>query len=283
MKASFEDIQSKKKDQSFLAYSFSTKQFKFKWHYHPEYELTLITSGNGKRFVGDSYQDFTSGDLVLVGTNFPHTWVSEVIDSRLSSAVVIQFSWNLVEPLLELPEFQSIKKMLTHANRGLHFPPKQADGLVTKISKLTEKKGVEKISNLLMVLSELAERKAAFLSSAKFEPAIGGKNEKRINTVCEYIQKNSAKKFTLGQIAQLIHLSESAFCKFFKRLTGKTFSDYVNEVRIGHSCKMLVDTDKPIAAVAWENGFESLTYFNRVFLKKKKMRPKEFRSKHSSG
>jgi len=262
MKASFEDIQSKKKDQSFLAYSFSTKQFKFKWHYHPEYELTLITRGSGKRFVGDSYQDFTSGDLVLIGTNLPHTWVSEVVDSRLSSAVVIQFSWNLIE--------------------SLHFSTKQADGLVTKISKLTEKRGVERISYLLMVLSELAERKAAFLSSAKFEPAIGDKNEKRINTVCEYIQKNSTKKFTLGQIAQLIYLSESAFCKFFKRLTGKTFSDYVNEVRIGHACQMLVETDKPIAEVAWETGFESLTYFNRVFLKKKKMRPKEFRSKHFS-
>jgi AraC-like DNA-binding protein len=173
--------------------------------------------------------------------------------------------------------------MLSHANRGLHFPTKQADGIVTKISKLTEKSGVEKISFLLMVLSELAEQKTAFLSSAKFEPAIGGKNEKRINTVCEYIQKNSTKKFTLGQIAQLIHLSESAFCKFFKRLTGKTFSDYVNEVRIGHACQMLIETDKPISDVAWKTGFESLTYFNRVFLKKKKMRPKEFRAKHFSG
>jgi AraC-like DNA-binding protein len=283
MKASFEDIQSKKKDQSFLAYSFSTKQFKFKWHYHPEYELTLITRGSGKRFVGDSYQDFTSGDLVLIGTNLPHTWVSELTDSRLSSAVVIQFSCNLIEPLLALSEFQSIKKMLSLANRGLHFSTKQSGGLITKISKLTEKSGVEKISFLLMVLSELAEQKTAFLSSAKFEPAIGGKNEKRINTVCEYIQKNSTKKFTLGQIAQLIHLSESAFCKFFKRLTGKTFSDYVNEVRIGHACQMLIETDKPIAEVAWGTGFESLTYFNRVFLKKKKMRPKEFRAKHFSG
>lgn len=280
MKASFEDIQSKKKDQSFLAYSFQTKQFKFKWHYHPEYELTLITNGRGKRFVGESYQDFAAGDLVLIGANLPHTWVSEVSHNKLASAVVIQFPFDLIISLIDLPEFHSIKKMLKKAERGLHFPTKLQDGLVAKISKLPDTEGVQRISNLLSILNELAERKAIALSSEEFEPTIGTKNEKRINAVCEYVQKNAAKKITLNETAQLVHLSESAFCKFFKRLTGKTFSDYVNEVRIGHSCRLLIETDMPIAEVAWQSGFESLTYFNRVFLKKKKIRPKEFRSKH---
>jgi AraC-like DNA-binding protein len=99
--------------------------------------------------------------------------------------------------------------------------------------------------------------------------------------VCQFVQKHAAEPLTIHKAAALIHLSPGAFCKFFKRITGKTFSDYVNDIRIAHVCTQLLATDRQIAEIAFMNGFETLTYFNRVFLKKKGIRPGQYRSNHS--
>src|SRR5687767_14168081 len=121
MKARYEDITSKKGDASFVAYAFTVPAFEFKWHYHPEYELTLITRGHGKRLVGDTYENFEAGDLVLLGPGLPHTWSSNEAKTKSASAVVIQFSERFLESFLKLREFKSIGDLLTSATRGLHF------------------------------------------------------------------------------------------------------------------------------------------------------------------
>ena len=116
------------------------------------------------------------------------------------------------------------------------------------------------------------------MTVSKFIPAKGGQNEKRINKVFQYVQKGFSGKPTLQEAAKSIHLSVSAFCKFFKRISGKTFSDYVNEIRIAHACTLLIETDKPVSVIANECGFENLAYFNRIFLRKKKMTPGKYRN-----
>ncbi len=122
MKALLEDVEGKKGNQSFLAYSFTLPSFEFKWHFHPEYELTLITRGSGKRLVGDSYQNYETGDLVLLGPDLPHTWVSNPSKkAKYVSAVVIQFSGAFIQAFLKLPEFKEIALMLSSAPYGLAF------------------------------------------------------------------------------------------------------------------------------------------------------------------
>lgn len=277
MKALYEDIASKKGNESFLAYAFEVPFFEFKWHYHPEYELTLITNGEGKRLVGDSYENFTTGDLVLLGSDLPHTWSSGKVKNKKVSAVVIQFSGDFIHRFLTLNEFDKISTLLTTADRGLFFP--DSGKLKESLEMLTTLSGVEKILALLEVLQRLTSVPCKKLSSAYFNAVKGEETENRINKVCQYIQKNSAKDITLEQVAGLIHLSRSAFSKFFKRATGKTFSDYVNDIRIGNACYLLTESDKAINEIAFETGFESLTYFNRVFLKKKGVTPRNFRNK----
>jgi hypothetical protein len=115
------------------------------------------------------------------------------------------------------------------------------------------------------------------LASSFYQPLRGKENEKRINKVCQYIQKHASEPMNIQKAAALIHLSPSAFCKFFKRITGKTFSDYVNDIRIANVCSQLLATDKQVAEIAYGNGFETLTYFNRIFLKKTNMRPSIYR------
>jgi AraC-like DNA-binding protein len=119
------------------------------------------------------------------------------------------------------------------------------------------------------------------LASPYFLPAPGKKTEGRIGKVFQYIHRHSAETVSLSEMAALINLSESAFCKFFKRTTGKTFSDYLSEIRVGHACHLLSESDDTISEIAYRSGFESLTYFNRVFLRKKGVRPREFRKRNA--
>jgi AraC-like DNA-binding protein len=279
MKALYEDLKARKGNDSFRAFRLEVPGFEFNWHYHPEYEITLIEKGSGKRLVGDSYDNFEPGDLVMIGKELPHTWASDKMVKGKSSAVVIQFNEDILQGLLKLAEFENLKKLLSNSRQGLYYPQKNTLEITGLIKNLPDKKGIEKITALLQILDKLCYEKHISLASAYFQPVKGGLNEKRITRVCQYIQENSAEKISIENAAALIHLSKSAFCKFFKRTTGKTFSDYVNEIRIGHACFLLAETDKTIANICYGSGFESLTYFNRVFFKKKGARPKEFRNR----
>ncbi len=279
MKAIYEDIATKKGSESFLAYRFSVPAFEFKWHYHPEYELTLITKGKGKRLVGDSNESFDACDLVLLGPGLPHTWSSDAEKKKMVSAVVIQFSEELIQNFLHLPGFEKISKLLLASSRGLFFP--RPNEIASQVELLVTTSGVEKVTLLLNTLNQLTSIKANKLSSEYFNAVKGEETENRINKVCQHIQKHSSAVMDLQRIAGLIHLSPSAFCKFFKRATGKTFSDFVNDIRVGNACKLLTETDMAVSAIAFKTGFESLTYFNRVFLRKKGVTPKSFRNKFS--
>ncbi len=276
MRAAYENIATKKGNDAFLAYHLAVPSFEFKWHYHPEYELTLIKKGKGKRLVGDSNESFIDGDLVLLGPGLPHTWSSDSVKEKNVSAVVIQFPEEFIQTFLRLKGFEKIAKLLASSARGLFFP--EAEELAHEMQLLPEATDVGKVTALLTILQKLTLQKSVKLSSEYFSPVKSEETESRVNKVCQYIQKNSTKKIDLDHAANLVHLSPSAFCKFFKRATGKTFSDYVNDIRIGNACHLLTETDKSISTVAYDTGFESLTYFNRIFLKKKNVTPRQFRN-----
>ncbi|GHN01753.1 AraC family transcriptional regulator [Cytophagales bacterium WSM2-2] len=277
MRAAREHIVTDKDNPAMVAYQLTIPSFKFFWHYHPEYELTQILSGSGKRIVGDSHESFQTGDLVLLGPDLPHTWIDEKSKSRKESgAIVIQFSESMFAGISNLGVFDNIQRMLAESRTGLSF--KSNELLKAQIQQLPKLKGVGRISALLSLLEELSHQKARRLSSPRFIFPKGKETERRINKVCNFVQDNFSSGITVQQAADTIHLSPSAFCKFFKRITGKTFSDYVNEIRISNACVQLVESDKPISVIASDCGFENLSYFNRVFLKKKKLRPGNYRN-----
>jgi AraC-like DNA-binding protein len=277
MKPLLENIPSKRGQHSFMAFAVHQPKFDFFWHYHPEYELTLILKGKGRRLIGDSHENFENGDLVLIGPGLPHTWVSDSGMKGKSEAVVIQFSEDFIERFTGLDELSAINKLLLYAKQGISIKGKISAVAREQIKLLPAKRGVEKITGLLHILNELSALKSVSLASSFYQPLKGKENENRINKVCQYVQKHATERLTIHKAAALIHLSPGAFCKFFKRITGKTFSDYVNDIRIANVCSQLLATDKQVAEIAYGNGFETLTYFNRVFLRKKKMRPGSFR------
>lgn len=277
MKPKLEQLTHRNNNRSFFSYEVSVPSFEFLWHYHPEYELTYIVKGKGKRLVGDVYEKFQEGDLVLIPPLLPHTWVSEKRGKENCRAIVIQFSVDFVEQLFQFPELACLKKLFANADRGLQLTIPKNHDLPLLLQKIVEGNELLSFTLLLQVLQQLTVKKPAPVVSVHFKPMKGNENQQRINKVFQYVQKEFAEHISLKKAASLIHLSESAFCKFFKRAGGKTFSDYTNEIRIAHACQLLIETDKPISEIAFNSGFDSVTYFNRVFLRKKKLRPLEYR------
>lgn len=276
MKPKLEDISSEKGRLSFHAYRFRVPFFEFKWHYHPEYELTFIVKGAGHRIVGSSYQQFSAGDLVLLGSNLPHTWSNKSEPDAYSEAIVIQFSKEFILPFLNFQEGFSIKNMLEIAARGIHF--ETDDALIAKLLDLIEQKGMEKMLNLISILDLLSKKSHSLIAPNTFHNIVSKNSETRINKVCLFLQNNFYNKISLKQVADLIFLTESNFCKFFKKATGKTYSDYLNELRINEACRLLVQSEKTISQISFDCGFETLSYFNRIFLNKKGMTPSAYKN-----
>ena len=275
MKAILEDIKTNQGTSSFHAFRYQVPYFQFKWHYHPEFELTYIVKGNGYRIVGNSYESFSDGDLVLLGSNLPHTWSGKADGDVNSDAIVIQFSSEFISPFLEFNESLLIKKMLENSFRGINF--KYDEQLISKIIELNETNGVNRILKLITILDILSKKQFKLIAPNTFHNVVSKKSEVRINKVCLFIQNNFQNKIYLKEVAELIYLTESNFCKFFKKATGKTYSDYLNELRINEACRLLVQTEKSINQISFECGFESLSYINRVFLSKKEMTPSKYR------
>jgi len=276
MKAVLEDIKLQQGTSSFYAYQFQVPFFEFKWHYHPEYELTYIVKGNGYRIVGNTYENYTEGDLVLLGPNLPHTWTGKAVENESFEAIVIQFSKEFITSFLGFDESYSIKNLLENSARGIAFEATQ--DLVQAIKSLIEKEGMDRILQLISALNQLAQSNYTLITPNTFHTIASKKSELRINEVCLFIQNKFNSNITLKQVASQIYLTESNFCKFFKKATGKTFSDYLNEIRINEASRLLLQTDKTISQISFECGFETLSYFNRVFLKKKNQTPSGFRN-----
>jgi AraC-like DNA-binding protein len=277
MRAKLEQFPQDAQEHSFLCYEVKAPLFDFYWHYHPEYELTFILKGEGKRLVGDTYETFKAGDLVLLPPMLPHTWISEKHKNGTCLAIVIKFSQASMEQLCQLPELASFKKLLSLSARGLQFTGSKSKEVVPLLKLLLQGDAMTRLMRFLQVLNEITQAKATPIASTQYKPLKGNKNQKRLNAIFKYVEKEFRSTISLKKAASLIHLSESAFCKYFKRASGKTFSDYTNDVRIAHACELLIETDKPISEIALQSGFESLSYFNRVFLAKKKLRPREYR------
>ena len=190
--------------------------------------------------------------------------------------VVIQFSGSLFNSLSGLTDFESIKRLLQNCKHGLAF--KNSAPFKEMILSLPNKTGVQKITDFLLLLEQLAKQKGRRLASSEYDISQAKNKEYRINKVCTYLEQHYSKPISISEAAAIVNISPSAFCKFFKRATGKTFSDYLNEIRIGYACYQLIETDKQISTIARSAGFESITYFNRVFTRKKNSTPRAFRS-----
>jgi AraC-like DNA-binding protein len=264
-------------DTSFLSYEVRQSSFDFFWHFHPEYELTYIVSGQGKRLVGDSVEIFDPGDFVLIGPGLPHVWVSEKKTDQPAVALVVQFGAAFAETVAAFPELAAADVLFKKAQQGLCFLPARQWKPERKLKIVAGLLPGNPFTALLELLQELTVKKSRTLASPQYRLLRSGNDGRRIQKVLKFVQDHYREPVTVSQAAAMLHLSDSAFCKYFKRSMGKTFSDFVNDIRITQAASLLIETDLSIAALAADCGFENISYFNRVFLRKKGIQPYKFR------
>jgi len=259
---------------------FALPAFFFYWHYHLEIELTLVTKGSGVRYVGQSIERYETGDLCLLGTNLPHSWSSLPRDGAVES-IVIQFLPDFLEKELgNLVEFMSFAKLIKKPGQGysIEGPGRQrVTELMLELRTLPAdswRRGVL----FLEILGVLAEQSVLRpLNPESVSVQANGRGGQVLAKVLKYVQTNFASEIDHGEVARLVRLSPPAFCRFFKRQMGKTFSDYVNEVRLVNACNELADTEASITEIAFACGYNNLAHFNRRFRSLLSCTPRDYR------
>jgi len=266
---------------SFALREFHLPAFASPWHFHPEYELTFIVQGRGRRFVGDHIARFGPGDLVLLGANLPHFWHSDAATAASATeahSVVIQFEPNCFgERLLSQPELAEVKNLLHRAQRGIQFSGPVCESVGALMQRMLGMSGLERLIGFLTVLLRLEGATGRELSSRGFVPSLDDRATRRVNQVYQWVFAHFAEPLDHDHIARCAGMSRYALCHYFKRVTGRTLTDFINEIRIGHARKRLIESDQTVAEIAYACGFESLSNFNRHFLNLTGVSPTGFR------
>jgi AraC-like DNA-binding protein len=268
----------------FTIFSRTKQKFDFPLHYHDEYELNLILHAKGaKRVVGGHIDVIDDLELVLIGPNLYHAWFTHQCQSESITEVTIQFHKDLFdERFLKRNQLNFVRNMLDHSQRGVLFSPETIALLKDRIMSLDKKSGFDSVLELLSILHDLSvSRNFKTLSDLSFSNDRFQYNSRRIERVFEYMNINYNRQVTLAEVSKLANMPEASFSRFIKKRTGKTFIDTLNEIRLGHASRLLIDTTNTIAEIAYKCGFNNISNFNRIFKRKKFCIPKEFRETYA--
>ena len=241
-------------------------------HFHNDYEIVLVKESAGKRIIGDHVESFGDGDLVFVGPNLPHAWFNEKEyyegDPNLrarSTVIYLRKSW-VEHEVLRLPQTAKLRKLLDQSRRGVKITGEARNQIGQLASDLYYKDGFTKTVNLFSILRDLSETEEyQLLTSSNYLNTYNENDTVRLNQVYEYVMKNFPMEIRLEAAAGVANMSVNAFCRYFKNQTKKNFFWFVNEIRIGHACRLLQKKDLSIAQVCYESGFQSITNFNKFF------------------
>lgn len=258
-------------DSSFVLVDFDVPYFETPWHFHPEYEIVLVTESKGQRFVGEHIKEYKEGDLCFIGPHVPHLYRSheeyyEANSSLRAKSIVIHFREDFLgKDFFDLPEMNHIKALFEKSTKVLDIVGNTNEFIINKLHEMFSENQTKKLLSLLEILDKIARsNEYNFLTSGNsFGTNI--KDAERVNKVFQYVMNNFKNDIKLNEVADLISMSESSFSRYFKSRTNKNFSDFLTQIRIAHACKLLIEDKMGIADICYESGFNNLSNFNRKF------------------
>ncbi|WP_169315655.1 AraC family transcriptional regulator [Haliscomenobacter hydrossis] len=272
-------------NRSFV-FKWETFDLSTRWHYHPELELIYFMKGRTNSVIGDGFGEFSAGDLVLLGANFPHVLQENPAFKRQYPeerpfGLIIQFTEDFLgETFKNAPEMQPLRSLFQRARRGLHFGEVLSAAVKPLLHEMCDQHDTRKLVQLLNVLVTLAE-------SNDFEYLVNqdyyfdfSKDEERMWRINQYVYANFQEAISISKAAEIANMSETAFCRYFKTRTLKTFTRFLNEIRIAYACKLLQKKDSTVTQACFEAGFNSLSYFDRTFKEVMGKSPLEHRRMH---
>lgn len=256
------------RSQPFLASPFHAQP---SFHAHPELELVFIVEGFGKRIIGDKVEPFESGDMVFIGSSVPHVWLSDPAfykeDSNLQSKVIVTyFHPKVFQQFLDnIKEFDGIREVMKQASKGIKILGETRNIIAEKLLALSSKTGFEKVDGFLQImhLISISEDKSFIVNNEtdKFEKA----QSDRLIDVIKFIKDNMHEHISLKRVAEVACMQEQSFCRYFKNRTKKSFSQYLEDLRMEHARKLLIESDDPISDIAYACGYNSSSHFCKVF------------------
>lgn len=252
-------------------------ELNWEYHYHPEVELVCVMYGNGTRQVGYHKSNYINGDLVLIGSNIPHSGFGlNALDPH--EEIVVQFPENIFSFSKEVEEMTKISKLLSLSKLGILFSTKIKQQIIPKLYELLDANPRNRYRLLFNILFDLADTEEFSLLNKEVMPhTIISKNKDRLQTIFTYIEKNFKKEIAINEVAELVNLTLPSFCNFFKKATKITFTDFINQYRIDKACSLIAQ-GKTISEACYGTGYNSLSYFSRTFKKCIGKTPTEFRS-----
>ncbi|BAX79326.1 helix-turn-helix domain-containing protein [Labilibaculum antarcticum] len=266
----------------FLIFDRERNAFTFPIHFHPEFEITYIQNAKGgKRIIGDHIGEIREKELVIVGPNLYHGWDNyKNTGKELLHEITIQFPKELFdENILKRNMLKPIRELLNDASRGVLFSDETIKMVEPKLLALSQKRGFDSYLEFQSLLYDLAiSRDQQTLTNMSFQRQSDFHNSERIERIYKYVQENYHKKLKLEDAAKLTNMTVISFSRLIKQRTGKSFVDFVIEIRLGMATQLLIETDKSIAEVCFDCGFNNISNFNRIFKKRQDCTPSEFRT-----
>jgi AraC-like DNA-binding protein/quercetin dioxygenase-like cupin family protein len=270
-----------------LGTSFRVRQFNEKricghtaWHYHPEYEIVYISNGRGKRHIGQHFSYYEGGDLIFLGPNLPHYGFTCNLKEKHTEVVVQLQEHFLGRDFLQKPEMKAVRELLERSRQGISFLGKTKEETGRLLIGLTHLPPFERMLRLLKILNQLAHSEEYQLLGAEgLGVEVNAQDEERMSRIYTYVNQHFQESITLEEIAREVNMTVPAFCRYFKRLTHRTFTNFVNEFRVAHACKLLAEEDLAITDISFGSGFNNLSHFNKQFKIKTGESPSAYRKK----
>lgn len=276
------EIIAEEPDRSFVYKTIAYPHPTCVWHYHLHYELHLIHHAAGKAVVGNYIGDFFDGHLALTGPHLPHNWHSEVSGAdELTPQIdyVIQFTPDFAnQTIARLPEAMHIRALLNESELGVEFfgaPRAEADAIIQRMENEGSFRRVLSLYEVLDILGRCTERKVMASHNYRFKKDLEIADQ--VELIAAHIKQNYKKDITQAQVSRRFNMTQETFCRFFKKHFDRGFSKYVNSLRVGEACSLLMETDASVAEIAYNVGFNNISNFNRHFLKIKGTTPRHFR------
>jgi AraC-like DNA-binding protein len=252
-----------------------------RWNYHPEFEIHLITESSGKMFVGDHIGPFAPGNIVLIGPNLPHHWVSDISPGQLIQGrdVALQFSAKFIEDARAVfPEFWKTAPLLEESRRGIEFLGNDARQCGELLVKIGASEGLARVALFICLFERMvAATEKHLLAAETYRPELTAGGDAGIDSVIDYIFAN-IHDVRMSAAASIVRMNESTFSRHFKKMTGNNFVDCVRKIRVAKACTLLESDTFSITDVCFESGFLNISNFNRSFRRERGMTPREYRS-----
>ncbi|MEN2435344.1 AraC family transcriptional regulator [Weeksellaceae bacterium A-14] len=268
-------------EDTFLIFDRIKKTFDFPIHHHPEIEINFIYKGKGnRRIVGDHVGEIGETEIVMVGPHLPHCWTNYRCKYKRIHEITVQFNKDFFdEPLMKRHIMKPIDNLIKNSIRGILFSQETSTKLKEHFMNLSQLKGFDAFLEMMYILNELAQDKDYTLLSSYSIELETFSDDDSMKTIHDYVHKNYDKKITLEDVSELVNMSPVTFNRFIKKRSGKTFINYLNEIRIGYAARWLIEKDLTVSEIAFECGFNNIANFNKIFKSIRNCTPTEFKSK----